>query len=97
MSSGSEDASFLNSREHLGHFVGPSENCGDLLTFKIFVPQTQQIIHRSVLRSAVDDNDHPNLRALNPNYSDKRKNDDDDGSDLSSIDVNDAADKSRID
>ena len=64
-----EDPSFPDSKEKYGRFCGVAENCGDLLTFKIYVPETHVIIHRSVLQSAIDDGDNPNLRALNPNYN----------------------------
>jgi hypothetical protein len=63
----SEDPSFPSSKEKYGRFCGVSDNCGDLLTFKIYVQETKQIIHCSVLRSALNDKT-PNQRALNPNY-----------------------------
>jgi hypothetical protein len=71
-----EDPSFPNSKEKFGRFCGVAENCGDLLTFNIYVPETHVVIHRSVLRSASDDDDHPNLRALNPNYDGIHDDDD---------------------
>ena len=77
-----EDPSFPNSREKIGKFCGPIKNCGDLLTFKIYVNETNKIIHRSVIRSAKDDKGQPNLRASNPNYS---GSDGDDNIDLSDI------------
>ena len=64
-----EDPSFPNSREKFGRFCGVAENCGDLLTFKIYVPDTHTIINRSVVRSAKDDKGNPNPRARNPHYS----------------------------
>ncbi len=64
-----EDPSFPESKEKLGRFCGPVSNCGDLMTFKIYVKETHQILHRSVLRSAKEDRGNPNLRAANPNYS----------------------------
>ena len=64
-----EDPSFPNSREKLEKFCGPIKNCADLLTFKVYVSETNKIIHRSVIRSAKDDKGQPNLRAYNPNYS----------------------------
>ena len=77
-----EDPSFPQSREKIGRFCGPVPNCGDMLTFKIYVKETHKIIHRSVLRSAKDDKGQPNLRAANPNYSVE----DDNGSNISDID-----------
>eukprot|EP00979_Chaetoceros_neogracilis_P009185 scaffold2090_cov151-Chaetoceros_neogracile.AAC.2 len=65
-----EDPSFPHSKEKLGKYCGPSDNCGDLLTFKIYVPSSHCIIHRSVLRSVNDDKDAPNFRAANPHYFD---------------------------
>ena len=64
-----EDPSFPKSREKFGRFCGVAENCGDLLTFKVYVPATNTIINRSVVRSAKEDNGNPNLRAMNPHYS----------------------------
>ena len=72
-----DDPSFPNSKEKQGYFCGVAENTGDLMTFKIYVPDTHQIIHRSVLRSAANDDDHPNLRANNPNYQGEPREDDD--------------------
>ena len=45
-----EDPYFPDSKEKFGKFCGPSKNCGDLLTFKIYVPSSHQIIHCSVFR-----------------------------------------------
>ena len=56
------DASFPNSKEKFGRFVGVAEHVGDALTFKILTDDTQQIIHRSVVRSARDAA-NPNLRS----------------------------------
>ena len=72
-----EDPSFPESREKRGRFCGPIANCGDILTFKIYVPETHQIIHRSVLRSSKHDNGEPNRRAANPHYSESQTDDDD--------------------
>ena len=72
-----ESPSFPQSKEKLGRFCGPISNCGDLLTFKIYVKETHSIIHRSVLRSAKDDNGNANARAANPNYSGQDGNDKD--------------------
>ena len=71
-----EEPSFPTSREKHGYFCGVAENCGDLLTFKIYVPETHVVIHRSVLRSASSDDDNPNLRAMNPHYDGILKDDD---------------------
>ena len=90
-----EDPSFPASKEKAGRFCGVASNCGDLLTFKIYLPSTKNIIHRSVLRSAANDKDKPNLRALNPNYSGDEAQEDDEDS-LFSIDVEDAADSKRV-
>ena len=89
-----EDPSFPSSREKLGRFCGVASNCGDLLTFKIFIPSTKNIIHRSVIRSAAEKDARPNLRALNPNYSGEENEEGDEDS-LFSIDVEDAADPMR--
>ena len=71
-----EDPSFPHSKEVLGHFVGVAKNTGDLLTFKIYMPKTKTIIHRSVVRPA--DGSHPNERARNPHYDGDESDDDDD-------------------
>jgi hypothetical protein len=50
------------SREAKGHFVGISEHVGHAMTFKILTADTKKIIHRSGVRTALD-NTAPNLRA----------------------------------
>ena len=54
-----EDPSFPQSKEKVGRFCGPIANCGDMLTFKIYVKDTHQLIHRSVLRSAKEGGGQP--------------------------------------
>ena len=71
-----------------------ASNCRDLLTFNICIPSTKNVIHWSVLRSAANDNNRPNLHALNPNYSSDETQDSNKDS-LFSIEVEDAADKAR--
>ncbi|MGH7974356.1 MAG: reverse transcriptase domain-containing protein [bacterium] len=44
--------SFPDTKERLGHYVGPAENCGDALTHKVYMLDTEKIWKRSVLRSA---------------------------------------------
>ncbi|MGH3053454.1 MAG: hypothetical protein ACRDL7_00575, partial [Gaiellaceae bacterium] len=51
---------FPISKEKSGHFIGIAENVGDALTYWIYTEDTQQVIARSVLRSAAD--------ILNPNH-----------------------------
>ena len=49
------DTSFPETKEESGYFVGFSENVGDALTFKILtLGKRPQILHRSVVRSALD-------------------------------------------
>ena len=86
-----DDPSFPQSKEKLGYFCGVAENTGELLTFKLYVPDTHQIIHRSVLRSAANDDDHPNLRAINPNYQGEPK----DEEDWDMVEVEEAASQER--
>ena len=88
----SDDPSFPNSKEKQGRFCGIAENCGDLMTFKIYVQKSHSIIHRSVVRSAKNDINKPNLRALNPNYDGMH----DDEDSLFSMNIDDAADTDRI-
>jgi hypothetical protein len=57
------ESSFPSSREKLGHFVGISQNVGDALTFMVLTSDTQQIIHRSVVRPA-DSATDPNVRLI---------------------------------
>ena len=49
------DTSFPETKEEPGYFVGFGENVGDALTFKILtLGKRPQILHRSVVRSALD-------------------------------------------
>ena len=50
-----------SSRELKGRFVGIAENVGHAMTFKILTDDTQKIIYRSNVRSALDPS-APNLR-----------------------------------
>jgi hypothetical protein len=45
---------FPQSKEKLGRFVGIAENTGDALTFLIYTEDTEQVIARSVIRTAED-------------------------------------------
>jgi hypothetical protein len=45
---------FPQSKEKLGRFVGIAENTGDALTFLIYIEGTEQVIARSVIRTAED-------------------------------------------
>ena len=45
-------ASFPESKEKLGRFVGIAENVGNTLTYKILTENTEKVIYRSVVRSA---------------------------------------------
>ena len=56
-----EDSFPSDSREARGRFVGISENVGHRMTFKILTDDTQQVIYRSEVRSALD-HQHTNLR-----------------------------------
>ena len=57
-----DDSSFpSDTREGLGRYVGIAENVGHLMTFKILTDDTQKIIYRSSVRSALDSY-APNLR-----------------------------------
>ena len=49
------------SKEAMGHFVGIAENVGDVMTFYILTGDTGQVIARSTMRSAKND-DLPNNR-----------------------------------
>ena len=55
--------SFPESKEKLGRFVGIAENVGDTLTYKILTEKTEQIICRSVVRSAEVEENLKNKRA----------------------------------
>jgi hypothetical protein len=48
-----------DSVEAVGHIVGISEHCGHSLTYKVFNPSTQKVIHCSLSRPA--DTSDPNL------------------------------------
>ena len=53
------------SREKRGRWVGVAENVGDVLTYRILTEDTQQVINRSVVKSALDPN-NINYRAEFP-------------------------------
>ena len=56
-----DDSDFpSDSTEKLGHFVGIAENVGHALTFKVLTNDTNKIIYRSRIRTALD----PNTRNL---------------------------------
>ena len=60
---------FPRSKEKLGRWCGPTENCGDSMTFWIYSEAMNQILARSVLRSALPTDDSNrntpvNLRAF---------------------------------
>ena len=42
----------LDGDEKGGYFLGPADNVGDLMTFRILTDDTEQIIERSTVRSA---------------------------------------------
>ena len=48
------DVPFPQSREKLGRFAGFADNVGDAFCFKVVTSDTEQVIYRSVLRSALD-------------------------------------------
>ena len=61
-----DDASFPSDPvEQRGRFVGIAENVGHAMTFKILTDDTQRVIARSNIRTAVT-TDAPNLRADSP-------------------------------
>ena len=48
----------------MGYWLGVTRNCGDALTYYIYVPEMHQVIARSVVWSVSESlEDHPNLRA----------------------------------
>jgi hypothetical protein len=49
------EESFPSSKEKAGWWVGVAHNVGDAMTFKILTRDTQQVVHRSVIRPAKDD------------------------------------------
>jgi hypothetical protein len=49
------DTSFPSSKEKSGWWVGVADNVGDAMTFKILTEDSQQVIHRSVIRPSSDD------------------------------------------
>ena len=60
--------SFPSSNEKLGYWLGVTRNCGDAFTYYVYVPETHQVIDRSVLRAVRDSPNHPNLQvARDPN------------------------------
>ena len=61
------------SREKKGRWAGVAENVGDVLTYKILDEETGQIVNRSVVRSALDD-ENVNLRAEHSTEDEKSDN-----------------------
>ena len=55
---------FPSTQERLGRMVGIAEHVGDALCYKVLVEDTRQVVHRSVVRPAVDLS-RPNQRAYN--------------------------------
>ena len=51
----------FGTKERRGRWVGVAENCGDVLTYMILTDDTEQVVFRSVVRSAMSQPD-PNLR-----------------------------------
>ena len=65
-------------RERVGHFMGPADNIGDILTYQIWCPDTEKLIFRSCVRAC--GNGPPNIRAWNalqPDAQDGECDDDD--------------------
>ena len=58
----SSEFSFPKSAEGKGYFVGFSATIGHAMTFQLYIPNTNNILHRSVLRSAVT-SENWNIRA----------------------------------
>ena len=48
------ETSHPETKEDPGYFVGFGENVGDALTFKILTQDCKQVLHRSVVRAAID-------------------------------------------
>ena len=51
-----------DTKERRGRWVGVAETCGDVLTYMILTDDTEQVVYRSAVRSALSQSD-PNLRA----------------------------------
>ena len=45
----------------MGYWLGVTKNCGDAFTYHVYVPETHQVIARSVIRPFVSAN-QPNVR-----------------------------------
>jgi hypothetical protein len=54
-------SSFPDSKEKAGYWLGPADNVGDGMTFKILTDDTETLLYRSVIRP-FDDPAHPNNR-----------------------------------
>ena len=68
--------SFPSSNEKLGYWLGVTRNCDDAFTYYVYVPETHQVIARSVLRAVRDSPNHPNLQvARDPNIFEVVNND----------------------
>jgi hypothetical protein len=73
-------SSFPDSKEKAGYWLGPSDNVGDGMTFKILADDTETTLYRSVIRP-FDDPAHPNNRVsydpeLDPELIAAKKDDD---------------------
>ena len=61
------DVPFSGSRELQGKFAGFADNVGDAFCFCIVTDDTEEVIYRLVLRSALDEA-NLNIRASQPPY-----------------------------
>ena len=46
----------------MGYWLGVTKNCGDCYTYHIYIPETHQVIARSVIRPVSSTNQHDNVR-----------------------------------
>ena len=60
-----DEAKYPETKEKLGHWCGPTENCGDAMTYWILTNDTNQLIARSVVRSALTPSEKGGSKAVN--------------------------------
>lgn len=86
-----ENVSFPNSNEKIGYWLGVTRNCGDALTYYIYVLETHQVIARNVVWSVQNSiEEHPNLRAAQSQdfHEATQPNDEEDDWSIFSLDSN---------
>ena len=89
------DVPFPESREKLGCFADFVDDIGDTFCFKVVTADTEEVIYRSVLRSALD-NGNQNLRPSNYPHSPDTPTEDDEINEFTRISNEESTDLSGL-